>query len=635
MLSKIVVRGAGLKGRNFELPVDKALVILGRNETGKSTRLEAVDALIRDHKGKPVGCDPQANTIVEGSGPGLTIIRTVGAKHALQVLSGSDTASGINNGHKLLAELFGVHATGAGKDVPSVVWDLGGYLGMSDERQLSLVVSVAGVAKPADADDLTARFDAKIEEADEDVRDRLRDVVKDLLTLDKGELSPWLTNARDALGKKRREYGAEIRSKKGARKELPKLADDNAPAGRLHEATAERDGWEEKEKQLREARAAAVVGSVDVDLLRQGLERARGALKREQGGLAAIGDRPDPPDGLTLDEAKERAGAAVKVKRAAQDKASKSRGLVEDLEKRGATLTEDGCCPFCLTAGTDLEQARLELQNRLDDVRFQADVDEGDSEQAEETWDRLVAVCDTIRKAASFDQQTGLVQERQDKVTELEQKIANATEVDTADMDAKVEEAQSEIASLKDEVHRLTMRQESIRMDATNRAELKRAEDSHTGVALLESVLDKVESEVVEEASGKMREWAQHLLNPVLGERFLTWNFEPWSLGLLDDADGFIPYRGLSDSAQGLAVLGLRYAMLHLQEAKWKALLIDRGETMDRERVAGLTECGAQMMESNVLNLYAIAVRCDDGSWFKERLGGNDAVRVIDLNAGE
>ena len=608
----------GLKGRDLAHDLEPVAFFTGPNGWGKTTRLQTVEAALRDYHGVPPYVTGKAKVRLTFDAP-LVVERTFsGGRQRLLVTP--DDRGGVRENQAYLEHVLGLSPE---------VWDLGVFLGLSAAGRVEYLAGVAGRAAVMDREQALSVLD----NAPDEIRREL-----EALWTDGMDVLAWTQRAKAALKDLYTHYNRRRKEAKAALGQFAVAADAaGQQAGVLKQQLAQ---LRQQHEELVSRQAAARAEARERTRLERDLDEVRRKITRYE---ALATDTAAAEQEL---EAVNRELADLVIPdgdvNALRKELEKLNSLREDLIARTRLLEQrqqdtdekirmlsDGVCPVCGATGAHvsmvLAQTRDRLVNirteagrvgadlqavavrirettdRMDDVLFQRDLARAKKNKLTAKRDELTEQIKRLRAAAQE------LDELRKKAAELEQTLENLPEVQDETVNAAQLEALKErIRDLESRIARYEeARAQGLAYERTLQ-DRDKAEDAFEAVKRLRVALKDLERDVMAGALKPVEAAADELLD-ACGEDFrFRVDADVPNIGL-QRGNLWIPYEALSGSEQALAGAALTYALAVVGDRPWKVLLLDGIEALDDERVPRFLRGIMNLTESGRLDNALLA----------------------------
>lgn len=598
MLERIEVRGAGLKGRCFDIALQAPVLYCGPNGSGKTSSLNAFVGLLRDWRQIP-GINKDGLTVLEGFGDGLRIRRTYGQKRSLDVVHGLEKSDILDGGQKLIDAALGKTTT--------LVWRLGGLLDASADKQKSLLLSVAGVDQEFFSEALLAQLQQDVLRGTPEGEESRRYLLDKVGVICGGpnrtvDIVQWTSHAREFFGAARRETDALLKRARKIREGLPVLAEDNLPPGTLGVRKTALADIEVEIRQAREQRVAILAASGCEPMDHEEYDR----IRREH-GLLQTSTSATPPsiEGSVADEdlvERQIAKAAQTVSQAEirlAKKQAEHHRILGDCEG----IAKLGTCPTCGSTGEHLTVAVTALREKADDVQFDVEVLADDVASCTKALMGHQAVAKAIRDRQKWD-------EDQAKMRRLADRLNRAGNVpDTASLDAQIAQMANNKSGLDADIAALTQRLGVAETDRKNRLAIAVLERQLAGCKALEATVRTIERGTLGASAGKICGLANEVFKAICGAEARVWiDLEHWMIGAVINTQLPVAVPDLSRGERAALVASLGWAMAAQQP--YRALVLDDLGELDTDRMVRLTRWAAGRMSDGTLHAFQAAVRC-------------------------
>lgn len=656
-LNSIVVTGKdGLKGQTFRTDLTGADLFVGPNGAGKSTRLLAIHAGLRGLAGTPT------DTVREYIGPErprATVSLDYGDRTLSRDLEKS-RGKAVAASDAMADDIAGPHL---------VRWDLADFVVAADTARTKLLESACNNAGEAWTEDQVVRELGKsvIEGPPAEGWTDDHQVGKLLKAVPVGPpTGRWLN---DALIWTRARYTESNAAQKQAAKAVEHLQQEQQ--GRVSGSLADAKAAEEQARaELSQAEAAlqppAGVGDAarhqqDGDRLANEYESARNELKRRRDVLAdarkRLADVPPAPTQLPERVSRDALDAATADVSRLQAALNDAKGRHLDASARVTALRElidriSGGCVACghadpLDLGPQLEDAMAAKR----DTGWQVEDAEADlvlADRRARSEATAVSDADELRRQvldqvktaqaahAAADRDVRYAEERVTEASQREQQVlarlkawqdlpvpaaTGMTDAEKSNALAVRDGARAALeqaAAHREAVVRREEREASLQRAIAQRME---AEERFAQVKALGSALGELQRKLASAAYAPIEAAANELLEAAgVG----------WALCIRDTSDYgvtrgevFTHFAALSDAERAITAAAMVYAFAALTDAPWKAVILDRMEVIDEDRIGPVLQALATMVEQGRIDNFVGAFTTTS-----RRISAFDAVTV-------
>lgn len=624
LIDRFAVLGAGVKGKNVSLDLDQATLVIGESGSGKTRLLGALGLGLHDkQKGPPSpGAPLEGETVVEVTGPGLSISRTIGPKRSLQVTHGRAVEKTIPAGQKLINKVLGRTA--------GAVQDLGAFLGLSADKQRALYLQISGVSlgldrKATEERLLNALPDEPVVPDGAGPASRARTSAEPVINIrglvahlvkagsDGQSLVDWCATARAVLATKRKETDARAKQAKKTVETMPELGPDRLPPGRLEGAKARlaetRGAVSAVEGERRSVlERAAHRQRLLSELTRREAEEAR--LLERLTSMPVVGD-DDPTHAADISKMEVR--LAEQQTSSIEHEAARTRAAVNvERLRRDLEDLKDGKCPKCGATGEHIQSMLAELQASLRTAEISLQFAEEDIEEVRAgtrslTKD-LAETRQRLDKANARRQMKAPWERALQEMSRVRQLLDALPEQSSTDIDQRLAEAKIAAEKAQTEHDLLVERAGQEKMDARAMAMLDHAKAYLAYVKTTEKEVRAIEQEILEAAAEVVTARANEIVGPVCGEGWsYFYDIDRALTGLVKPGVGEIRYDNLAHGEQAIWAIANLWAMV--SQEPWPALVADRLEVMRTSWLVRLLRVAADLMDQERLHACLLGAR--------------------------
>ncbi len=607
----VKIEAENLKGKTFSHDIEPVAFFTGPNGWGKTTRLQAVEAALRDFHGTPPYVNGDAVKVrLTFDTPLVVERRFSGGRQRLAVSPGD--RGGVRENQAYLEQVLGLSPE---------VWDLGEFLGLSATGRVEYLAKAAGRAVDMPRDEVLQVLDG----APDEIRSELEG-----LWIEGMDVLTWIEAAKARLKELYTHYNRRQKEAKAAlgqfavagevaAQELARLKQDLAALRKEREEVVRKlasvDAIKRERLRLEETLQQL---KADINEL-EGLVTQQEELSQELIRVTEKLKNIRVPNG----EVKEAQNRLEELRKKREEVAARRQVLREkhrDLTSRIETLS-GGVCPVCGASGehvrTVLEQTRQEmarvlaegkevasdlaelerkiqdLNQQIDDLLFERDLARTERNKLLAKQEELTRRLDEARKARA---RLGRLKERKER---LEAELENTPEVqDTTVLQAKLQALDEQIRQKETLMTRYEeARAQGLAYERTLE-DARRAEQAFEAVKAMKKALKSLQQDVLARAIKPVEDAANELLEACEEDFTFKVDLSRPNIGL-QRGNLWIPYEALSGSEQALAGAALVYALSVVGHRPWKVLLLDGVEALDDERlprfvrgIVRLTEAG-------------------------------------------
>ena len=630
MLTRLA--GRGVKGRDFDIDLTRPTLVIGPNDSGKTSRIIAASLALRNpprvvpselgDRPEDCGAVDVAATLSTSYG-GAVVSRRLGSRHLPHVDRGGEIETKPKAVEAIIAEMCGV----ARAAPVSVV----AFLALSEDAQRALVCDVAGATLDARGiEALRLRLVTLAMDA-EDARGRPRAMIVGddaAFAVAVAAREGGLVAAKEMAAERRKAAQRDKLAAEKARARLAELAFDDVPPGHVEERAAELRAAQERVTRAREQLAARAADLRERERLDAAVREAGSEVERCRAELAGLpAALADPEDAAAeLARAEAYAAAAATAHEADERALHVAETELHAIARAAAEIEERGKCPSCGMSGAALGAALAALRTRERVAASRVRRAAAKSEASSRALDEMPGVADLRSKiaadarardaAAAIGARLAAADAR--RLTARDALAALPAVEGVADLEAERDAATADAERLRGEVERLTRAQENARQRAENEADLDAALEERARWAAVLAELSRTETDLVGSAYGRVEAVADELVVPTYGGA-ARWRFRPrgegdaaaWGFGL-EIGGGWRPYGALSDSGQIVCGLALHYAITRLAGRPFRPIVLDRLEAIGTGRAVALMGALAVAHASGLVSCVLGAMKTDE-----------------------